>query len=57
MNSELDNKLVELNELFSLLEVGSIVKVTYDEYFEGYQPTVVYANRVSIIEVRQEVTQ
>ncbi len=55
--TELDNKLVELNELFSLLEVGSIVKVTYDEYFEGYQPTVVYANRVSIIEVRQEVTQ
>ena len=44
---------IESNNLWNDLTVGGYIKITYDCYFDGYEPIEVYANSLTIEDFQQ----
>ena len=50
--TQYNNETIELAELLGMLLVGDIIRVSYDNYYEDYEPTVIYAN--SLVKIQTE---
>ncbi|MDD4000231.1 MAG: hypothetical protein PHX62_04990 [Bacilli bacterium] len=46
--TEYNEEVIKISDLWTYLEVGIYLEVTYNYYFEGYDPIQVYANSIKI---------